>query len=258
MQIRGWGYPIGTVIALVALWHVSVHAFSIPGYLIPPPATVAGYLADNFVFLNRHAVVTAVEALGGFLLSVVVGVPLAILIVWSRKVDQALMPLLVLSQTFPKVAIAPLLIIWFGFGIQTKILVSFLIAFFPIIVAGVAGMRAVDNDAIDMIRSMKATPLQIFVRLRIPAALPNLFAGCKVAMAFAVVGAVVGEWVGADRGLGYLLLRANSNLDTPMLFSILVMLMFIGVILYYLIVAIERISIPWHVSQRGPDIQVSL
>lgn len=258
MRTQAWVYPIGTVIGLIVVWHLGVLVFSIPVYLIPPPATVAAYLSDNFAFLGQHALVTAVEALGGFLLSVVVGVPVAILIVWSRKMDQALMPLLVLSQTFPKVAIAPLLIIWFGFGIQTKILVSFLIAFFPIIVSGVAGMRAVDNDAIDMIRSMKATPLQIFVRLRLPAALPNLFAGCKVAMAFAVVGAVVGEWVGADRGLGYLLLRANANLDTPMLFSILVMLMFMGVFLYYLIVAIERIAIPWDVSQRGPDVQASL
>ncbi|MCC7047467.1 MAG: ABC transporter permease [Alphaproteobacteria bacterium] len=249
-MVPSWGYPLLTVAAGVLLWHVVVRAFAIPDYLIPAPEAVAENLAANWPFLWHHTLITTLETLGGFALSVIVGIPLAMVIVWSPKIDQALTPLLVLSQTFPKVAVAPLFIIWFGFGIQTKILVSFLIAFFPVVVATVAGMRAVEPEMVELVRSMRASPLQVFFRLRMPAALPSIFAGMRVAIAFAVVGAVVGEWVGADRGLGYLLLRANANLDTRLLFSILVMLTFVGVFLYYLVVWCERLAIPWHVSHR--------
>ncbi len=248
-------YPVATVAALVGVWHAAVAGLGVPEYLLPLPTTVARYIARSWDFLLAHAWVTTYETLGGFVLSIAVGVPLSISIVWSRVLDRAVMPLLILSQTFPKVAIAPLLIIWFGFGILPKVLVSFLVAFFPVLIAGITGMRAVETDMLDMIRSMRASEWQIFWKVRVPHALPHLFAGLKVAIAFAVVGAVVGEWVGADKGLGYLLLLANANLDTPMLFSVLVVLMGIGVVLYYAIVWLERRMLPWHVSMRegGPQ-----
>ena len=152
-------------------------------------------------------------------------------------------------------AIAPLLIIWLGFGVESKILVSFLVAFFPVVIAGVAGMRSVDFEMLELIRSMPATALQAFCKIRLPFAMAHFFAGFKVAITFAVVGAVVGEWVGADKGLGYLLLAANANLDTPMLFSVLICLMVIGVVLYYGVVLLERLLVPWHASMEDNAIQ---
>lgn len=251
-------YPIGTVAVLIAAWHAAVATFEIPTYILPGPLTVARYLVDRWHFLAPHAWVTTYETLGGFGLSIALGVPLAMSIVWSHKIDRAIMPLLVLSQTFPKVAIAPLLIIWLGFGLFPKILVSFLVAFFPVVIAGVSGMRSVETEMLELIRSMRASPLQVFFKVRVPNALPHFFAGLKVAIAFAVVGAVVGEWVGADRGLGYLLLQANANLDTPMLFSVLAILLVIGVVLYYGIVWLERMMLPWHVSIRESGLTTTL
>ena len=253
-----WIYPVGTVVGLLLAWHFVVVAFAIPSYLIPAPMVVAEHLGENWTFLADHALVTTYETLGGFLMSIAVGVPLAIGIVWSQTLDRAIMPLLVLSQTFPKVAIAPLLIIWFGFGIMTKVIVSFLVAFFPVVIAGVAGMRAVDTEMVELVKAMRGTTFQIFWKIRLPSALPHFFAGLKVAIAFAIVGAVVGEWVGANKGLGHIMLWANANLDTPMLFSVLVILMLIGIVLYYAIVWLERLLIPWHVSIRGTDIQPTM
>ena len=246
-----WAYPTLSVLVMLIAWHSAVVLFSIAPYLVPRPLPVFEYIFLNASFLLFHAGVTTYETIGGFLLSIVVGVPLAMLLVWSRALEQALMPLLVLSQTFPKVALAPLFIIWFGFGIQTKVLISFLIAFFPVVVSTIVGMRSVENDMVDLARSLNAPAWRIFLYLRLPHALPSILSGLKVAIAFAVVGAVVGEWVGADSGLGYLLLRANANLDTVLLFAILVMLMIIGTLLYYFVVLIERMLIPWHVSMRG-------
>lgn len=256
--MRSWIYPVGTVVILVVLWDVLVNAFAIPQYLIPAPETVVRHLIANWKFLLDHTWVTTYETAGGFILSILIGVLLAMAIVSSRAVDQAIMPLLILSQTFPKVAVAPLLIIWFGLGVQTKVFVSFLVAFFPVVIATVAGMRAVETETMELIRSMRATRMQIFWKIRLPAALPHFFSGLKVAVAFAVVGAVVGEWVGSEKGLGYLLLWANANLDTPMMFSVLIMLMVIGVVLYYAVVWLERIAIPWHISIRGEGPQATM
>lgn len=239
-----------TLLMTVVVWHLAVTLFEIPSYLIPSPVLVFEVMAENAGYLALHTWYTTLETLGGFALSVALGVPLAILLVWSTTLERAIMPLLVLSQTFPKVAIAPLLIIWFGFGVTTKVIVSFLVAFFPIVISGVVGMRAVENDLVDLVRSMKGTTLQIFWRVRLPYALPHLFGGFKVAMAFAIVGAVVGEWVGSDRGLGHVLLRTNANLETPLLFAVLVVLMFVGMLLYYAVALAEHVSIRWHASQR--------
>lgn len=257
-RLAALAYPAGTVLAVVAAWHAVVAGLGVPEYLLPGPATVARYLVQKREFLLQHAWVTTYETLGGFFLSIGLGVPLAIAIVWSRTLDRAIMPLLILSQTFPKVAIAPLLIIWLGFGLLTKVLVSFLVAFFPVVIAGVTGMRSVETEMLELIRSMRATPVQVFWKIRLPHALPHLFAGLKVAIAFAVVGAVVGEWVGADRGLGYLLLSANANLDTPLLFAVLIVLLWIGVVLYYAIVWLERLMLPWHVSIRESGLRSTL
>lgn len=243
-------YPIGTVILAVALWYGAVILLKIPPYLLPLPHAVVERMVEDFPFLMRHAGFTTSVTVGGFLLSILVGIPLAFLIVSSSLVDKAIMPWLILSQTFPKVALAPLIVVWFGLGIVPKLLVTFLVAFFPIVISTVIGLRSMERDMVELAQSMRSTALQTFWFFRLPLALPSIFGGLKVSVAFAVVGAVIAEWVGASQGLGYLLLIANASLDTALLFSVLVILMIIGVVLYYGLEAIERLLIPWHATVR--------
>jgi NitT/TauT family transport system permease protein len=205
-----------------------------------------------------HSWVTTYETLGGFALSVNNGIPLAIVIVASSIIDRALMPWLILSQTFPKVALAPLIVVWFGLGVFPKLVVTFLVAFFPIVISTVVGLRSIEREMLELAHSMRATRLQVFWHFRLPLALPNIFAGLKVAAAFAVVGAVIGEWVGASEGLGYLLILANANLDTSLLFAVLVMLMILGIVMYYSIEVIEQWLIPWHSTIRLKDVQSTM
>lgn len=248
--VGSWPYPLATVLLLLVLWDVVVRLFGLPAYLIPRPSAVAARIVSDAGLLLRHGTITLAESVGGFLLSVMIGVPLGMALVASRLLERSVMPLLVVSQSFPKVAIAPLIVIWFGLGVLPKLVIGFLIAFFPVVISAIAGMRSVDPDLLDLARSMQANSLRTFLKIRVPFALPQMFAGFKVAVAFATVGAVVGEWVGADSGLGYLLLWANANLDTPLLFAILVCLMMIGLALYYVVEVMERLVLPWHVSVR--------
>lgn len=255
---RSWPYPLATVLILLVLWDLVVRLFGLPVYLVPRPSAVAARIVTDAGLLLRHGAITLAESIGGFLLSVVIGVPLGMALVASRLLERAVMPLLVVSQSFPKVAIAPLIVIWFGLGVLPKLVIGFLIAFFPVVISAIAGMRSVDPDLLDLARSMQGNGLRTFLKIRVPFALPQMFAGFKVAVAFATVGAVVGEWVGADSGLGYLLLWANANLDTPLLFAILVCLMIIGLALYYVVEVMERLALPWHVSVRDKTFRATL
>lgn len=248
-----WLYPAAAVLLMLAIWHLAVVVFEMPPYLLPKPANVLVRTIADFRYLAIHTWVTTYETLGGFALSIVIGIPLAMAIVSWPLIDRALMPLLVLSQTFPKVAIAPLLIIWFGLGILPKLLIGFLVAFFPVVISTVVGLRSMEAEMIELARSMRVSAFKMFWMFRLPNALPNVFAGLKVAIAFAVVGAVVAEWVGSTEGLGYLLLKANADLDAEFLFAILLMLMLIGIVLYYAVELVERALIPWHVSVRLPS-----
>lgn len=145
---------------------------------------------------------------------------------------------------------APLIVVWFGLGLRPKFVIAFLVAFFPILISTIVGLRSIEHEMIELARSVRANTLQMFFHFRLPMALPNIFAGMKVSIAFSVVGAVIAEWVGASSGLGYLLLQANANLDTSLLFSVLVMLLIIGVMPYYLIEFVEQLIIPWHSTIR--------
>jgi NitT/TauT family transport system permease protein len=187
----------------------------------------------------------------GYLLAIAVAVPMAIAITASPSFDQFITPILLFFQTVPKISIAPLFLVWFGVGILPKVLVAFLISFFPIIIDTAVGLRSIHPDMVDLARSMGATERQFFMRFRLPTSLPYLFSGLKVAASLAVVGAVVGEFVGADRGLGYLLLVANSNLLTPLMFGTIVALTVQGLILFYIIQALETVLIPWHITVRS-------
>jgi NitT/TauT family transport system permease protein len=243
-------YPLGTLIAMVVVWYAAVKLFHVPSYLLPLPGDVLKRIREDFGFLLYHSWITTYITLGGFLLSIVIGIPLAVVIVASRTLERAIMPWLILSQTFPKVALAPLVVVWFGLGLGPKLVVAFLVAFFPVVVSTIVGMRSIEIEMLELASSIRASKLQTFWHFRLPLALPNIFAGMKVAVAFSVVGAVIAEWVGANAGLGYLLLQANANLDTSLLFSVLAALMVIGVVLYYAVEVVERFSIPWHNTIR--------
>lgn len=239
-----WGRPAATYAALAALWELAVWGLSIPVYLLPPLSIILNRLASDWNRLWPHTLVTLKETLLGFGLSAVIGVALGILIVYSRPIAQVLYPLLVSAQTIPKVALAPVVVVWFGFGMLPKILVAFLIAFFPIVIDTVVGMQRIDRELLYLASSLRASPMETFLRFRFPFALPQIFAGLKVGASLAVVGAVVGEFIAAEEGLGYLLLLANSLIDMPLVFATLILLSVMGVALFYALVLLEAIVVP--------------
>jgi len=247
---RNWVAPVVTLILLIVLWDLVVRVLGLKPFILPTPWMVGEALVRDFGALVHHGTTTMQEVLAGFALSVLVGVPLAFAIASSPLFERSAYPLLVGSQAVPKIAIAPLFVIWLGFGIAPKVLMAFLISFFPVVVAGVVGLRSVEAEKLHLARSMGATRWQTFAMFRLPSALPSLFGGLKLAITFAVTGAVVGEFIGADRGLGRVIMVANGNLDTPALFAAAVVLTVMAVALFYLVEALERVTVRWHVSQR--------
>jgi NitT/TauT family transport system permease protein len=220
---------------LLVIWEVVTVVFSVPRYLLPSPLRVGEEIIDKASLLTLHGLVTLYEILLGFAASVVIGVPLAVLMVYSRTIERALYPLLVGSQTIPKVALAPLFMVWLGFGLAPKILMTFMIAFFPIVIGAVIGLVTIELELVYVARSMGASNWQLFWKVRLPYALPSLFGGLKVAITLAVVGAIVAEFVGADKGLGYIIQVANGHLDTPLLLAAVVVVSVIGIALYLLV-----------------------
>jgi len=243
--------PVFVIVVVFILWQLAVTLFKIPPYLLPTPSAVAGQLVSEWPRLWRETLVTTYATLGGFALSVVLGVPLGVAVVSSRMVESLVYPILVFSQSVPKVAIAPLFVVWFGFGIFPKIVVALLLGFFPIVVATVVGLKSIEPEVLDLARSMKASALDSFIKIRLPSALPSLFGGLKVSVTLCVVGAVVGEFVGSNSGIGYLLQIANGNFDLPLMFAALFLLSMLGVLLFTVIDVAEGFAIPWHASQRS-------
>ena len=245
--------PLLAVVAAIVLWAALVRGFAIPEYLLPAPQVVAARMVKDWFALWRNGIYTLLSVLTGFTASIAIGVPIAFAIVLSRGMERVTMPFLVMSQTIPKVAIAPILVVWLGFGILPKIAIVFLISFFPIVVSTVVGLKSVETDMIDLVRSMGGSTAKIMLRVRAPSALPQMFAGLKIAVCLAVVGAIVGEFVGSDRGLGYLLLTSTGTLDGPLIWAALIVLIAMGMTLFAIVSFIERLAIPWHVSVRLDD-----
>jgi NitT/TauT family transport system permease protein len=228
-----------TLAALFALWEAGVWLRDIPPYLLPAPSAIWTSLLEHAQPLLENGWVTLLATLAGFGLSVGIGVPLAVLIVASRFLERVLYPILVASQAVPKVALAPILLVSLGYGILPKVIVAFLIAFFPVVVNTVTGLSSVDRDTLRLMRSMGASRLQVFLKLRFPAAVPGMIAGFRVAIALAVVGAVVGEFVGSRSGLGYYMMQATGNFDTPLVFACVLVLTAMGVALFYIVGLLE-------------------
>jgi NitT/TauT family transport system permease protein len=243
--------PLLGILLFLGTWEIGVRIFELPSYLLPPPSEIAMTMIDQMDNLLEHSWVTAYEMLLGYVLAIIVGVPLAIAITASPAFDRFITPILLFFQVTPKIALAPLFLVWFGVGVLPKVLVAFLISFFPIVIDTAIGLRSISPDMVDLARSMGATNRQIFAQFRLPTSLPYMFSGLKVAATLAVVGAVVGEFVGADKGLGYLLLVANSNLLTALMFGTIVALTAQGLILFYIIQIIEHLLIPWHITVRS-------
>jgi NitT/TauT family transport system permease protein len=242
--------PLAGIVAFLLAWQLVVVFYHMPAYLLPAPVAIARVFVARLPELAHHGLVTVYEMLAGYALAVAVAVPLAIAITSSRVFDELVMPTMLFFQIVPKVAIAPLFLVWFGVGTTPKVLVAFLISFFPIVIDAVVGLRSMSPEMQDLARSMGASRLQVFTSFRLPTSLPYLFSGLKVAATLAIAGTVVGEFVGADRGLGYLLLVTNSNLETPMMFATIAALTVIGFAFYYVVELLENILIPWHVTHR--------
>jgi len=242
--------PLAGILAFLAIWEVAVAVLKVPAYLLPPPTEIIRVFVNEFPRIAFHGWVTAYEMLLGYALAVGIGIPLAIAITSSERFDRFVMPQMLFFQVVPKVAIAPLFLVWFGVGALPKVLVAFLISFFPIVIDAAVGLRSMSAEMRDLARSMGASRLQVFAQFRLPTSLPYLFSGLKVAATLAVAGAVVGEFVGADKGLGYLLLVTNSNLETALMFAALFALTFIGLAFFYAVEFLEALLIPWHVTHR--------
>jgi NitT/TauT family transport system permease protein len=246
-RISGIVYPIGVVLGVLVVWEAVTRLFGVPAFLLPPPSAIGASFVANSHLLLSHGWITTVEILIGFALSIIVGIPLALAIFLWPVFSRSILPILVSSQAMPKVAVAPLLLVWFGFGLLPKVLIAFLIAFFPIVINTAVGLASIEPEKIYLARSMGFGATATFFKIRLPNALPAIFGGLKISITLAVVGAVVGEFVGGDAGLGYLLLVANGSMDTALLFAGIVALTVLGVVLYLLVELAERMAIPRHI-----------
>jgi NitT/TauT family transport system permease protein len=242
--------PLSGILVFLLVWEAGVRLFKVPTYLMPPPTAVARVFYDELPKLLFHGWVTTYEMLLGYAMAVGIAIPLAIAITSSQRFDRFITPQMLFFQVVPKVAIAPLFLVWFGVGTTPKVLVAFLISFFPIVIDAAVGLRSMSSEMRDLARSMGASRWQVFAQFRLPTSLPYLFSGLKVAATLAVAGAVVGEFVGADKGLGYLLLVTNSNMETALMFATIVALTIIGLVFFYAVEFLEQMLIPWHVTHR--------
>lgn len=251
-------FPIVVLVAVIAVWEAGTRLLAIPAFLLPPPSAIAVSLKAHWALVLQYGWATMVEIILGYALSIVVGIPLALAIFLWPPFARSIYPLLVSSQAMPKVAIAPLFIVWFGFGLLPKVLIAFMIAFFPIVIDTAVGLGSIEPEKIYLARSMGFGPVATFFKIRLPNALPSIFGGLKIAITLAVVGAVVGEFVGGDAGLGYLLMVANGSMDTPLLFAGLVGLTVLGVGFYLLVEIAESIAIPRHIRAASTAARESM
>jgi NitT/TauT family transport system permease protein len=226
--------------AVIVAWQIFVPLAGLSKFVLPTPLEIAGRMVTEWRLLLQNSYVTLFEVVSGFVVSVLIGVPLALSIFYSRPFERAIYPILVAFQTIPKVALAPLLVLYLGYGWAPKITLAFLISFFPIVISTVVGLQSLDKNLVSLVRSMGANEWQTFFKVRLPAALPSIFGGFKVAISLAVIGAVIGEYVAAERGLGYLQLQANSLFDTTLNFATVVTISIMGVLLYFVVDFVER------------------
>ena len=230
-------------LALLLAWYLFVTLGNVPQFVMPSPgATLDALLQPNYSWWTNIAV-TATEIFAGYFLALVVGVALALVFTWSKPLESFFMPLLVSLNMVPKVALGPLIIVWFKYGIFPNSMMAFSICVFPILLTTARGLREVEPELLDLVRSLKGSRWQLFSKIQLPGALPYIFAGMKVAAILAVAGAIVGEFLGSDKGLGYLMLQVQVTLDTPAMFMAVLLITLIGMLLYGLVLAMERLLV---------------
>lgn len=240
-----WLYPVVGFVFILAVWQAYVDWSQISKIVLPSPADIVRTSISRYDLLLRETWPTASESIYGFALAVLIGIPMAVAIANSRVLNLSLYPILIAMQSVPKVAVAPIILVWFGLGLQSKLAIAFLVAFFPIVVDTATGLRATPQGLLELARSLKASAWQTFWKVQFPAALPFVFSGAKVAITLAVIGAVIGEFVGSVQGLGNLLLSANSQLNSPLAWAALVWLSVLGIVLFAAVALLERLLIPW-------------
>jgi NitT/TauT family transport system permease protein len=240
LQLQRYAFAVLSHLGLVVAWYLFVKLGEVPKFVMPSPYdTARALLVPNYRWIENIAV-TATEIFGGYILAVVFGIGAALLFSWFRWLDMAVMPLLVSLNMIPKVALGPLIIVWFKYGIGPNALMAFAICFFPIVLTTARGLREVEPDLLDLVRTLRGSRWQLFRKIQLPGALPYIFSGMKVAAVLSVAGAVVGEFLGSDRGLGYLMLQVQVTLDTAAMFMAVILITLIGVVLYGLVLVLER------------------
>jgi NitT/TauT family transport system permease protein len=248
----GWNLvPPLTFLGIVALWWAVIAIFRIPAYLLPGPGGVFSRLVSDAPVLWAHSLVTLTEIVFGFGLTVLTAIPLGLAIALSRVAKQVVYPPLMLMQLVPKIAVAPLFLVWLGFGLESKVLLTVLMTFFPLLLASISGFQILDDRFLYLTQSMGASRWQTFRYLRFPAALPVIFSGIKTSATIAATAAIVAEFVGANRGLGYVLLRGTSTMDIELTFAVLVVLTIIGIVINYLVEFSEWLMTPWQRAKNN-------
>ncbi len=241
--VQRYSLAVLSHLALIAAWYLFVRLGEVPKFVMPSPYdTFHALFVPNYRWAENIAV-TSVEIFGGYILAVVVGIGIALMFSWFSRLEMAVMPILVTLNMIPKVALGPLIIVWFSYGIKPNILMAFAICFFPIVLTTARGLREVEPDLLDLVRTLKGSRWQVFTKIQLPGALPFIFSGMKVAAILAVAGAIVGEFLGSDRGLGYLMLQVQVTLDTAAMFMAVILITLIGMALYGLVLALERIMV---------------
>lgn len=234
------------IVVFFVLWELAVRLLRVPSYLIPPPSEILAVMWRYRAILLRDTWVTAYEIILGFGVGALIGFALAVAVVFSPVLERVVMPPAILTQVIPKLAIAPLFVVWFGVGLMPKVAITALMGVFPVLINSVTGLTLVDGRWLELMHSVSASKWHVFTKVRLPNCAPYLFVGLKVGMTLSVVGAIVGEWMGADRGLGFQIIMANANLHTSLLFAAMVLLSVLGIGLFGSISLIEGWSLPAH------------
>ena len=243
--------PTVTVVALLVVWELVVRMGLVPNFLLPSPTQVVAALVNDAALLASHAVTTLLESALGLAIGVAVGFVAAVLMDRFETIYLALDPLITISQTIPTVAIAPLLVLWFGYGLAPKVILIVLTTFFPVAVSLASGFRATDPDLIDLLRTMGASDLQIFTQVKLPGALEHLFSGLRISATYAIVGAVISEWLGGFSGLGVYMTRVRKSFAYDRMFAVIILISALSLALMRLVDLLERICMPWKRAEEG-------
>lgn len=250
VSTRYWILPTMIIIAIMIVWEFWVKIFGIQQWLLPPPTAILSEMFESRDLFLTHTLVTITEVILGFICALVVGIVLAGAISYSNIVERVAYPFVIASQTVPVIVIAPLLLIWIGYGILPKIIVVMLISFFPIVVNTVDGLKSTDTEMMNMLRTLGASKRQQFFKVRVPCSIPFLFSGMRIAITLSVIGAVIGEWVGSSAGLGYLMIRSAPQFLTDRVFASIIILSIMGITLFFLVALIEKLFVQRYQMDR--------